>query len=92
MAVTTLSSVLVRAGSVMTWNGLPTTVRCVLGRGPTGAHETCAYAIGGIRLTSIDTYATRTRTWIRRYDDGLVVTITVPRGSELIPIPFPLGR
>lgn len=81
-----------RAGAVMTWNGLLTTGRCVLARRPTGAVETCAYAIGATRLTSNDTYIAATRTWSRRYGDGVEIAIHVPHGSALIPIPFPLGR
>ena len=83
---------IVRAGAVTTWNGVPTTGRCVLIGGAAGASETCQYELGTARLTSTDAYVARTRTWHRRYSDGDEITITVPAGSALIPIPFPLGR
>ena len=81
-----------RAGAVTTWNGVPTTGRCVLTDGAAVASEVCEYAIGTARLTSTDIFTTATRTWHRRYSDGVEITIAVPAGSEVIPIPFPLGR
>jgi hypothetical protein len=92
VAVVVTPSRLVRAGAVMTWNGLHATGRCVLARSGTGATETCAYVIGATRLTSVDTYIAGTRAWSRRYGDGVEIAIHVPRGSTLIPVPFPLGR
>jgi hypothetical protein len=92
VVIDTVSSGVARAGAVMTWDGFPTTVRCVLVRSATGVSETCAYDIGTTRLTSADSYSAKTRTWSRRYSDGMEITITVPNGSELIPLPFPLGR
>jgi hypothetical protein len=83
---------MVRAGAVTTWNGVPTTGRCVLISGAPGASETCQYDLGTARLTSTDSFVARTRTWHRRYSDGGEIAITVPAGSALIPIPFPLGR
>jgi hypothetical protein len=91
MAITMTPS-MARAGAVMTWNGVLTTGRCVLARRSAGAAETCVYAIGATRLTSTDTFVAVTRTWSRRYGDGVEIAIHVPRGSALIPIPFPLGR
>jgi hypothetical protein len=81
-----------RAGAVMTWNGVPTTGRCVLTDGAAVASEMCEYEIGAARLTSTDSFTAATRTWHRRYSDGVEITIAVPAGSEVIPIPFPLGR
>jgi hypothetical protein len=81
-----------KAGAVTTWNGVPTTGRCVLIDGAAVASETCVYDMGTTRLTSTDSFAARTRTWHRRYSDGVEITITVPAGSAVIPIPFPLGR
>ncbi len=92
VAIETTPSGVVRAGAVMTWNGVRTTGRCVLARSATGAGETCVYEIGPTRLTSKDTYVTGTRTWSRRYGDGVEIAISVPSGSALIPVPFPLGR
>jgi hypothetical protein len=92
MAITTSLSGIARAGAVMTWNGNPATGRCVLIRIAADASETCDFQIGSTRVTSADHFAARTRTWGRRYSDGVEVSITVPGGSALIPIPFPLGR
>ena len=92
VAIVATPSGTVRAGAVMTWNGLHATGRCVLTRSETGATEICGYVIGAMRLTSVDTFIAATRTWSRRYGDGVVIAIHVPRGSTLIPVPFPLGR
>jgi hypothetical protein len=81
-----------RAGAVTTWNSVPTTGHCVLVDGAAVASETCVYDMGTTRLTSTDSFAASTRTWHRRYSDGVEITITVPAGSSVIPIPLPLGR
>lgn len=92
VAITGLSAGVVRAGAVMTWNGAQTTARCVLRYRAEGAAESCVYTIGATRLTSSDVYTAATRTWQRRYGDQVEVTIRVPGGTTLIPIPFPLGH
>jgi len=81
-----------RAGAVTTWNGIPTTGRCVLTDGAAVTGETCEYDMGITRLTSVDSFTAATRTWHRRYSDGVEITVEVPVGSAVIPIPFPLGR
>jgi hypothetical protein len=86
------SSGVVTAAAVMTWNGLAATGRCVLRRTIADVVETCVYALGSNRLASSDRFSPRTRTWYREYSDGVAVNITVPRGSTVIPVPFPLGR
>lgn len=91
VAITTTSGV-IRAGSVMTWNGVLTTGRCELRRGPAGASETCMYSLGTRRLTSVDLFVTSTRTWRRHYSDGVDITIGVSAPAALIPLPFPFGR
>jgi hypothetical protein len=91
IAITTASGV-VRAGSVMTWNGSLATGRCVLRRSPAGASETCVYSIGTRRLTSVDLFVVGTNTWRRRYSDGVDITIGVSTAATLIPLPFPFGR
>jgi hypothetical protein len=92
LVLVTAPSGLIRGGAVMTWNGLRTTGRCVLLERAGGATETCEFWVGTARLTSSDRYVARTRTWNRRYGDGVDVTISVPSGSAPVPIPFPLGR
>ncbi len=88
----TASSGVITAGAVMTWNGTPATGRCVLRSNATGSVETCVYEVGSVRLTSTDRFTEKTRTWQRRYDDGVEIVIGVPVGSTVIPIPFPLGH
>ena len=92
LAIETAMDGTMRAGAVMTWNGLFTTARCELRLGDAGAVETCHYDMGTIRLTSTDSYSARLRVWHRRYGDGVEIAIPVPSGTALIPIPFPLGR
>jgi len=92
LAIATTRAGTERAGAVMSWNGVPTTARCVLRRTDAGAAEVCDYHIGATRLSSTDDYAASARTWHRRYSDGMEIAITVPTGAALIPIPFPLGR
>ncbi|HUZ71021.1 MAG TPA: hypothetical protein VMU65_15035 [Candidatus Saccharimonadales bacterium] len=81
-----------RAGAVMTWGGVVTTGRCVLVVIATGASDTCRFTMGSARLSARDTFDARAHIWHRVYGDGADVTIAVPAGSPLIPIPFPLGH
>ncbi len=92
LVIDTASSGVVTAAAVMTWNGLSATGRCVLRHTVVGAMERCVYALGPNRLTSTDTFSTKTRTWHRNYSDGVAVDITVPQGSTVTPVPYPLGR
>lgn len=91
MVITTASGV-IRGGAVMTWNGVSATGRCTLRRDAAGVSETCMYSMGTTRLTSVDRFDATTRTWKRRYGDGVEITMTVPTGTQLIPVPFPLAR
>jgi hypothetical protein len=81
-----------RAAAVMTSNGLETTGQCESHVLPTTASEACQFKSGGAVFTSTARFDFGSRAWDRRYSDGIEVTIMVPRGSELIPIPFPLGH
>ena len=92
MAVRTLDAGTVHAGAVMTWNGRPSTGRCVLLSITSAARETCNFQIGSTRLTATDWFDIKARTWHRRYDDGMAIAISVPTGLTVVPIPFPLGR
>jgi hypothetical protein len=92
LVIDTASSGVITAAAVMTWNGLSATVRCVFHRGGAGGVETCLYELGSNQLTSTDRFSARTRTWFRQYSDGVAVAIGLPRGSTVIPIPFPLGH
>ena len=92
LAIATALDGTMRAGAVMTWNGVFTTARCELHPGDGSAVETCDYDMGTVRLTSMDSYSAQSRVWHRRYGDGVEIAIAVPSGTALIPIPFPLGR
>lgn len=92
LVIANTSAGVVRAGAVMSWNGFSTSGRCVLAHGAASTEETCDYLIGTARLSSTDTYTAATRTWHRRYSDGVEIAVTVPGGTTVIPIPFPLGR
>lgn len=91
MVITTSPGV-TRGGAVMTWNGVSATGRCALRRDAAGVSETCMYSMGTRWLTSVDRFDATTRTWKRRYNDGVEVTINVPTGAVLMPVPFPLAR
>ena len=91
LAITTPRGGTSRAGAVMTWEGLATTGQCVLVVGA-GASDACRFTIGGAGLSAADTFDARSHVWYRRYADGVEVTIAVPAGSPLIPVPFPLGH
>lgn len=92
LVITTAAGVS-RGGAVMTWNGVPATGRCVLVHGVSAAtSETCDFTMGARRLTAVDRFDPAIRTWRRRYDDGDEITIALPAGASLIPLPFPLGR
>jgi hypothetical protein len=82
----------IRSGAVMTWNGVSTTGRCTLRRGVAGVSETCMFSMGATRLTSIDRFDAATRTWQRHYGDDVDIMISVPTGTRLMPVPFPLAR
>lgn len=91
--VITTGAVVSRGGAVMSWNGVPATGRCVLVHAVSAeTRETCDFTIGATRLTAVDRFDPVIRTWSRRYDDGDEITIALPAGASLIPIPFPLGR
>jgi hypothetical protein len=92
VALTAGESGSMRAAAVMTFNGVKTTGQCESHVSSRTASEACQFKGGGAGLTSTATFDFRSRTWDRRYSDGIEVTIMVPTGSELIPIPFPLGH
>ena len=83
---------IMRGGAVMTWNGHATTGRCVIHMTRHVTGEACEFSIGATRLTAADTFDLASRTWHRRYSDGVEIAIAVPGGSALIPVPFPVGH
>jgi hypothetical protein len=92
LALSAVKSGTLTGAAVMTWKGGAATGRCVLHLLSSGASEVCQFASGATRLASADSFDVASRIWHRHYRDGVDITITVPRGSDLIPIPFPLGR
>jgi hypothetical protein len=61
--------------------------------GATGVTEHCALHIGGMSVTCEDALRFDVPGgWQRRCSDGQVLTVSVPGGAEVIPMPFPLGR
>jgi len=83
---------IMRAGAVMTWNGHVTTGSCVVHMSGHATVESCDFNIGATRLAAVDTFDRASSTWRRRYSDGIDIAITVPDGSPLIPVPFPVGH
>jgi hypothetical protein len=81
-----------RAAAVTTVNGAEAIGQCESHVSSATASEACQFKRGGIELTSTATFDFVSRSWDRHYSDGVEVTIMVPKGSELIPIPFPLGH
>ncbi len=92
LALTPAKSGMVHGAAVMVWKGMVTTGKCVLHLAPLSASETCRFRNGAVELTATDTFDSASRLWHRRYGDGVDVTVMVPKGSDLVPIPFPLGR
>jgi hypothetical protein len=92
LALAAVKSGTMRGGAVMTWKGVVSTGRCVLHVVAASASESCHFKSGAAEWTSIDTFDFASRVWHRHYEDGVDITITVPGGGEVIPIPFPLGR
>jgi hypothetical protein len=55
--------------------------------------ERCILHIGSEAVTCEDVLRFSAQgSWQRRCSDGQVLTVTVPAGGEVIPMPFPLGR
>lgn len=55
--------------------------------------ESCAFHIGGRSVTCEDVLRFDTPgTWERACSDGQRLTVAVPAGETVIPMPFPLGR
>jgi hypothetical protein len=92
LAITTPKRGTSHAGAVMVWGGLATTGQCVLVVIDAGASDACKFSEGPARFSAADTFDARNHVWHRRYADGVEVTIAVPVGTPLIPIPFPLGH
>jgi hypothetical protein len=66
---------------------------CVMREQASHVVESCWFDAAGARTTSVDSYALVTPgEWNRTYADGRQVTIAVPAGGGLVPVPFPIGR
>ncbi len=92
LALSRAGSGVMRGGAVMTWNGHVTTGRCVVHMARHATGEACEFRVGTTRLDAVDTFDNTSSTWHRHYSDGVEIAITVPGGSALIPVPFPVGH
>ena len=92
LALTPAKSGMVHGAAVMIWKGMVTTGQCVLRLGALSATEACRFRNGAVETTATDIFDSASRLWHRRYGDGVDITVMVPKGSDLVPIPFPLGR
>ena len=60
---------------------------------PNRYDDACTFVLGSSSFESDDVLLLdRSRAWARRYSDGRQVRIEVPVGSEVIPVPFPVGH
>jgi hypothetical protein len=93
LALSGIGSGTMHGGAVMIWKGAVATARCVLRTAADNrTSETCNFVLGQTQMSSTDVFDETSRTWGRRYGDGVRVSIAVPPGTDLMPIPFPLGR
>jgi len=82
------------ATSVANLNGQAVTGLCSVGP-PTSLEisERCVLHIGSTSVTCTDVLRfTAPGAWERRCSDGQVLDVTIPAGSAVVPLPFPLGR
>lgn len=82
------------ASGVTFLGGQRVTGVCTLGpAAATEITESCALHIGGRSVTCADALRFDTPgSWERTCSDGQRLTIAVPAGAAVIPMPFPLGR
>jgi hypothetical protein len=60
---------------------------------PGQLRETCSFTDGTTHLTSTDTLNSHSgSSWQRRYSDGKTVTIQIPSGGSVVPMPFLVGH
>lgn len=82
------------ASAVTYLDGAKVTGVCDLGP-PTRTQvaESCVLAIGDQSVTCDDVLRfAAPGDWARRCSDGQTLTVSVPQGASVIPLPFPLGR
>ena len=84
----------VLASAVTYLDGQTVTGVCTFGPStPTALTEHCMLHIGRAAVTCEDALRFEAPgTWKRRCSDGQALTVSVPAGAEVIPMPFPLGR
>jgi len=82
------------ASSVTFLGGEKATGVCTFGPpSATAITEHCVLDIGSASVTCDDALQfDAPGSWQRRCSDGQVLTVSVPAGAEVIPLPFPLGR
>lgn len=82
------------ASSVTFLDGQRVTGVCTFGPpSATLISERCLFEIGGASVTCDDTLRfAAPGSWQRRCSDGQQLTVSVPQGADVIPLPFDLGR
>ncbi|MGD0833675.1 MAG: hypothetical protein ABSA40_04510 [Candidatus Dormibacteria bacterium] len=94
MVLTTGPDGSVIASGVTYDKGVEVRAVCAL-EAPTSSEvrERCLFHTDGASFACVDVYnLTAPGAWQRRCSDGQVLSIDVPAGAELIPVPFPVGR
>jgi len=81
-----------RAAAVTFVRGVHTTGVCHLDRIRGLVTEECTFTLGAKHFSATDVFDGRASRWHRVYSDGARAVIAVPTGSQLIPLPFLVGR
>lgn len=94
LALTSDGSRIVRGAGVATMNGAHVSGVCDVTASGARLAESCRFWVAGRTtvLTASDTFDAASRTWLRRYSDGVTVTFSVPQDGQMVPIPVPLGH
>ncbi len=86
-----VSPTVIRAGASANVNGSRSLGLCLMTEhSASDMDEACSFMLAGKVVGSTDHF--NGQSWARRYSDGREVTIPVPSGGSVIPVPFPVGR
>jgi hypothetical protein len=80
----------VKAVAVTTVGGRAILGVCAMQRSGVDATEHCHFAAGASTFDAEDVFWAADDAWHRRYSDGRSTVIDVPRGTSLVPVPFPI--
>ena len=92
MIVMTLSPHDVKGVAVTRVNGTPVVGTCLMHADRDDVHERCRFSVGPRQLEAVDRYSADGGVWLRSYSDGGQVRVDAPIRTDLVPIPFPIGR